>query len=187
MNQDNSSDKLWSRFLSPRIDDPNLLLADAGMAQIVAPTLQVFWLGLNQAPPPSWLRPIGGSMARGSLLAPTLIHGAALAICWILGALAARSYESEAFTPSTTEHDGNNYTPILLRTIQAGCFSTGLLVLSTQLDLLAEFQRYVQPGESEEIDFRLLTALVEVINDVFFEAVTMISWRLFVARQNAPP
>jgi hypothetical protein len=52
--------------------------------------------------------------------------------------------------------------------------------------LLLEYNgRFVQPGESPEIDLRLLTATVEVINDVFFEAVCLVSWRLFLARQTA--
>ena len=130
-------------------------------------------------------------VGHSSLVAPTLIHGASLAICWVLGALAARAYERDALQPAIkdTNDPKNNsrvdYTQVLVRVLQAGCFSTGLLILATQLDLLGEFHRWVQPGETEEIDFRLLTALVEVLNDIVFEAVTLVSWRLFLAKQNA--
>ena len=65
----------------------------------------------------------------------------------------------------------------------AQSFAIGLLILATQIDLFIEYKRYVQVGESDEIDFRLLVALVEVINDVVFEAVTIASWRLFLAYQ----
>ncbi|GKY93889.1 hypothetical protein MPSEU_000355800 [Mayamaea pseudoterrestris] len=194
-NHDNATksfDTFFNRFIAPQLDDPFLPLADVGVAQIVAPSLQVFWLTVNHAPTPSWLTPIvfgSGSLyssnMRGSLLAPTLIHGAALALCWILGALAAKAYEADALRPLAAANGKMSYNTVFMRTIQAGCFGTGLLILATQLDLLLEFHRWVQPGESDEIDLRLLTALVELINDVFFEAVTLISWRLFVAKQNA--
>lgn len=179
---------LIKRFISPRIDDPFLPCVDASIAQIVAPTLQIYWLSVNQAPSPTWLRPIGSALftGRGSLVAPTLIHGAALATCWILGALAARAYEKDAIIGASSEADDGKttYNRVLLRVFQAGAFSTGILILSTQLDLFLEFKRFVQPGESDDIDFRLLTALIELLNDVFFEAVTIVTWRLFLARQN---
>jgi hypothetical protein len=44
---------------------------------------------------------------------------------------------------------------------------------------------FVQPGDSPEIDLRILTGAVEVINDVFFEALCLVTWRLFLARQTA--
>ena len=120
-----SSSSIFQRFLNPRIDDPGLLLSDALLAQIVAPTLQIYWLLLVNAPSPSWLHPISGGVgsggsggnnlfatassslydafsSRGSLLAPTLVHGAGLAVCWLAGALAAKMFEREAFTLQQT-------------------------------------------------------------------------------------
>jgi hypothetical protein len=95
---------ILDRFLSPKIDDPGLPLTDVLLAQIVAPSLQTFWIFAAHAPSPSWLRPLSSYFGeapelapRGSLLAPTLIHGAGLAVCWLAGALAARMYEREAF------------------------------------------------------------------------------------------
>jgi hypothetical protein len=67
------------------------------------------------------------------------------------------------------------------RLIQAGAFATGILIVSTQLDLLLEFKRYVQYGESEETDLRILVATVELINDVVFEALVLGSWRVIHA------
>lgn len=102
-----TSHSIFQRFLSPTIDDPGLPLTDALLAQIVAPSLQIFWVFLVHAPSPSWLRPLSSYFGeapelapRGSLLAPTLIHGAGLAVCWLAGALAARMYEKEAFSLS---------------------------------------------------------------------------------------
>jgi len=181
--QKQGDDGLLSRFTDPVIDDPGLPLADTLVAQIVAPSLQVFWLSLVHAPSPTWLRPIFDNslwQVRGSLVAPTLIHGAGLAFCWLAGALAAQAYRREAIDPTV---DG--YGTVLFRIAQAGAFATGLLILGTQIDLLVEFGRYVQPGESEEIDLRLLSAVVELINDVIFEASCITSSRLFLAFMTA--
>lgn len=188
-NNENNEDTILNRFVSPRIDDAGLPVADALTAQIVAPTFQVVWLTVNHAPIPTWLAAIYNNQngllynvpAQGALLVPTLIHGAGLAGCWLMGALAAKAYDSEAFNVS-----GNRgYGTVVKRIFQAGAFATGVLILGTQLDLFLEFGRYVQLGESEEIDIRLLSATVEVINDVFFEALVLSSWRLYRASLTA--
>jgi hypothetical protein len=193
MSQDPKNDKdddetgslISKRFLAPRIDDIGLPIADALTAQIVAPSFQVFWLGLSHSPLPTWLRPVSNQLfataTRGSLVAPTLIHGAGLAVCWIAGALAARGFESDSFNVS----GGRGYGTVATRIVQAGAFATGLLILTTQADLFLEYGRWVQPGESEEIDLRLLTAIVELINDVVFEAFTLGGWRLYRASLTA--
>jgi hypothetical protein len=181
---DEAGSLISKRFLAPRIDDVGLPLADALVAQIVAPSFQVFWLGLNHSPLPTWLRPLSNQLfatSRGSLVAPTLIHGAGLAVCWIAGALAARGFESDSFNVS----GGRGYGTVVTRIVQAGAFAVGILILTTQADLLFEYGRYVQPGESEEIDLRLLTATVELINDVVFEALTLGGWRLYRASLTA--
>ena len=207
---DDANNGIFSRFLNPRIDDPALPLSDALVAQIIAPSLEVAWLALNRAPSPTWLQPIVPKslivpkFSRGSLLAPALIHGAALAVCWLAGALAARAYERDALIWPIDEGDGGSsssqrddpYKNSLqtspsnrprgapLAVLQAGAFATGLLILGTQLDLFLEFgNRYVQLGESPETDFRIQVAVVELVNDVVFEAVTMVSWRLYLAAQ----
>lgn len=181
-NDSNSSPA--DRFISPRIDDVGLPLADALVAQIVAPSFQVFWLAVSRSPLPTWLQPISSSLwgtARGSLVAPTLIHGAGLACCWVAGALAAKAFESDAFNVS----GGRGYSTVITRIIKAGAFATGMLIFSTQVDLLFEFGRYVQLGESEDTDLRILTAAVEVVNDIFFEAVALSSWRIYRASLTA--
>jgi hypothetical protein len=182
---DNDNEKsVLSRFTSPIIDDPGLPLADSLLSQIVAPTMQITWLSIVHAPIPSWLysstsstngmlfAPTTGS---GLLIVPTLIHGAGLTLCWVLGSLAARNYESDAFNIS----GGRGYTVPLIRLVQSGSFAIGLLIIATQFDLLLEYGRYVQVGESDEIDFRILKAIVEVINDVVFEAGVLSVWRIY--------
>ena len=186
------------RFLSPRLDDPFLPLVDASMAQIVAPFIQICWLRVFQYSDPSWLRPmftssvnVLGATQRGALLAPALIHGAALASCWLVGALAAKAYEQEAIAPREVSAIDTNksvdYTNVLVRVCQAGAFATGVLLLSTQFDLFLDFHgTIVQLGDSPESDVRILLALSEVIQDIVFEAITLITWRLYLATNQTP-
>jgi hypothetical protein len=180
--QDDDGEPFWRRFTNPILDDPYLPLSDVATAQIVAPTLQVFWISLVHAPSPTWLRPVFDNgflyQTRGSLMAPTLVHGAGLACCWLLGALSSRAYESMAFNPTI---DGGGYGSIVGTLFKAGAFATGILIFSTQMDLLIEFGRFVQPGESGDTDLRLLTAIVEVLNDIVFEAGALVYFRLYLA------
>lgn len=173
------------RFLRPRIDDRGLVLADALVAQVVAPTAEIAWLSLAGAPRPSWLRPLflSSSFGPGGVLAPTLVHGADLALCWTAGALAAEAYERGAFDVSSSS--GGDYGVVVSRVLRAGAFATGLLVLSTQARLFFElgFVRFGEGGEA--VDLRLLTTAAELVNDVFFEAVVLTSWRLYRASLTA--
>jgi hypothetical protein len=178
---EDTSKSILDRIIYPRIDDRGLPLSDAFVAQIIGPSLQVFWLTAVAAPRPTWLVPIFDKaffQFRGAFLVPTLVHGAGLACCWLLGVLVARGYEEDAIDPTI---DG--YSTVLWRIFQAGCFATGCLILSTQIDLLLEYGRYVQPGESPEIDARILAAEVEVLNDIFFEILALLPMRLYLAYQ----
>ena len=198
-NDDDASGGILRRFLSPRIDDPGLPLTDVLLAQVVAPTLQIYYVALTRGPNPSWLVPVSSYLGeapelapRGSLLAPALIHGAGLAVCWLAGALAARSWKREAFTVGPAEEGGSTgllgrYGGVLSRLFQAGAFASGVLILSTQADLLLEFGRYVQYGESDSTDLRLAVATVEVASDIFWEAVVIGTWRIVHANFMSTP
>ena len=194
---------VFRRFTDPVIDDPGLPLTDVLVAQVIAPSLQIAWLGAAHAPQPTWLQPIVdpqvllyGTATTGTLVAPTLIHGAALATCWIGGALAARAYERASISPvrrrkrppsAAAEASADtvwDYSAVIQAILRAGAFATGLLLLATQTDLFLEYHgRWIQLGESEETDFRLLVGAVELMNDVVFEAVTLTAWRLVLAYQ----
>lgn len=177
------SGSILDRFISPRIDDIGLPLADALVAQIVAPSFQVFFIGLTQSPIPTWLRPGTQTLfaTRGSLLAPTLIHGAGLACCWTLGALAARAFEAEAFNVS----GGRGYSEVVARTLKAGAFATGVLIIATQVNLTNELGGYVRLGESDVTDIRIFTAFDELLKDILFEASTLFGWRIYRASLTA--
>jgi hypothetical protein len=189
---------LIRRFTYPVIDDPGLLLSDVLVAQVIGPSLQIAWISIQHAPRPSWLMPFFDTAVlytkQGSYVAPALVHGAALASCWITGALASRAYERESISPVPMQRQDTlvdeqpklewDYSNVVLAIIKSGAFASGLLILATQIDLLLEFGRFVQLGESEDIDFRLIVASVEVINDIVFEALTLTAWRLFLAYQS---
>ena len=181
---DEDDDGVLSRFVAPRIDDIGLPIADAMVAQVVAPSFQILAISLTRTPIPMWLRPGTDVLfpTRGSLLAPTLIHGAGLACCWVLGALAARAFESEAFDVS----GGKGYGEPISRTLKAGAFATGMLILATQIDLQQEFGGYfVQFGDSDATDIRIAQALDDVLKDILFEASTLFGWRMYRASLTA--
>lgn len=189
--EDETDFNILDRFTSPKIDDAGLPLADSLLSQIVAPTMQITFLSIAHAPIPSWLYSTtsansgmlfaSSAPTSGLLIVPTLIHGAGLTVCWIMGCLAAKNFESDAFNVS----GGRGYKTVILRLVQSGSFAVGILIFATQIDLLLEYGRYVQPGESEAIDFRLLNAIVEVINDIVFEAGVLSAWRIYRASLTA--
>mgnify|MGYP007080210327 CR=1 FL=1 len=164
---------LFDRFANPKIDDPWLPLTEAGIAQVVAPTFQLFWLAALQSPFPSWAAPLYDptfAPPRGAFLAPTLVHGAGLACCWLAGCLAAEAYAKDAYEGTIKE--------VVVSTLKAGAFSSGLLILATQYDLYRDMGGYYQLGFSPETDIQILRHTVELINDIVFEAVVLLIWRI---------
>jgi hypothetical protein len=168
-------ESILNRFTDPKIEDPVLPLTETGLTQIVAPTLELFWLRLNNSPFPSWATPLYDYTftPRGALLAPTLVHGAGLACAWLLGCLAAKAYEKEAF-------DGDLPT-VVSATLKAGAFAIGIWILGTQFDIYREMG-YVQAGDSPDGDLRIYRALVEGIDDAFFQSIVLVPWRIFRSR-----
>jgi hypothetical protein len=226
-NQDNSNNQvpnrysIIQRFIEPIIDDSALPISDALTAQIIAPGLQLGWLVLVNGPRPTWCTPFvlsatsntlftSNTAGTGSLIVPTLLHGAALAICWLVGALAAQAYKRSAISPtlkprSNDKHSTVNdmdrkdetyywdYRTVLWTLVQAGSFASGLLVLCTQIDVWTEYGgQYIEYLMStkditqyDELQFRTLVASAEVVNDIFFEALTIGTWRLYLAYQTS--
>jgi hypothetical protein len=120
------------RFTEARIDDKGLPIADALVVTTVPVFVATCVLALG-VPRPSWLVPAPWIPKWRSLpyLAPALSHGAKLSCAWIPGALAAKAYEREAYDGSVNE--------AVWRTVKAGCFAIGILILATQIQLNVEF------------------------------------------------
>ena len=167
--------KYISRFSSPVVADAGLPYADA--LTCCSLTLLLAIGGLRGFyPRPSWLEPLGnpGASLRGlPYILPALSHGAALAACWLLGALAAGAYEPEAFNGRWQEALG--------RTLRAGAFATGVLLLSTQFvtALNLEAAGIDQYTPSLALDMVLNQVAGEVASDVFVQALGLTGFRMF--------
>jgi len=172
------------RFTEARIDDKGLPIADALVVTTVPVFVATCVLALG-VPRPSWLVPAPWIPKWRSLpfLAPALSHGAKLSCAWIPGALAAKAYEREAYDGSVKEAVG--------RTVKAGCFAIGILILATQIQLNVEFAARGAPppqlGDSPETDLVLNGVASELIADAAFEAVGLIAWRIIRCTTDIPP
>lgn len=172
------------RFTEARIDDKGLPIADALVVTTVPVFVATCVLALG-VPRPSWLVPAPWIPKWRSLpfLAPALSHGAKLSCAWIPGALAAKAYEREAYDGSVKEAVG--------RTVKAGCFAIGILILATQIQLNVEFAARGAPppqlGDSPETDLVLNGVASELIADAVFEAVGLIAWRIIRCTTDIPP
>lgn len=166
-----------SRFISPVIDDPGLPYAD--MLVVMSGTLVLSILILSSALPvplPGWLTPLPGMEGLRGLpyILPAIEHGSGLALCWLLGAVAARAFESEAYSSSL----GN----AIKRTWSAGAFAIGILLMSTQLGtfiVMTIDQQSPFLGDSIEADMRLVAIANEVILDCFVQAIGLTLFRIY--------
>ena len=171
-----------ARFMAPRIDDPGLPYADSLVC--VCGSIFIAQLALlGVLPYPTWLEPLNipGLTWRGlPYILPALSHGAGLASCWVLGALAAKAFERGAYMESWQE--------ALSRTWRGGAFATGMLVLSTQLvTAVALSERgidYTVP--STEADYEVIRRGFEVICDIAVQAVGLTAFRLYRWRDAQP-
>lgn len=74
---------IFRRFQYPKIDDEGLIIADALVAGIISPGIEVFLSVASGGPLPHWVEPSGG------LVTSVLVRGATLAACFVAGAFAA--------------------------------------------------------------------------------------------------
>ena len=167
-----------ARFAAPRIDDPGLPYADALVCVSGSIFIaQVALLGF--LPRPTWLEPSSFLPAwRGiQYILPALSHGAGLAGCWTLGALAAQAFERGAFTGTWQE--------AFARTWKGGAFATGILLLATQLStFIALTERGLDPttaglGVDPAADYEVIRRGFEVICDIAVQCVGLTAFRLY--------
>ncbi|KAJ1458153.1 hypothetical protein M885DRAFT_514275 [Pelagophyceae sp. CCMP2097] len=166
---------LEDRFVSPKIDDQGLIIADFLVAGVVAPGLEAIVFTVLGLPSPLWAARFG----RGKLVLPVLARGLSLGACWLGGALAAKLYAREAYDFPPPDGAEDRYAVTMRRTLQAGSFAVALLVVSTQLDTTLSFGwPPPQLGDSEATDAILLRILDDLLRDVATEAVVLLSWRV---------
>jgi len=193
-------EEMRARFLAPRIDDPGLPYADSLVC--IGGALFIAQWALSPAvppgikiPPPSWLAPMAlpaGIDWRGiPYILPALGHGAGLALCWVLGALAAAAFEAEAYT--------GTWQTALSRTWRAGAFAIGVLIFSTQLSLYVSLSSqgldpYTVPTTSgidsaAPADMEILSTAFELIVDCAVQGVYLTLFRLYrwADAQGPPP
>jgi hypothetical protein len=163
------------RFTAPTVDDPGLPYADALTS--ISATLLVAGLSLSGLiPPVTWLQPAEWMPAWRALpyIPPALVHGTQLATCWTLGALAANAYERAAFCADL----GTS----ISRTLRAGAFATGMLLLGTQIHTYLELSAVgLEPflGASREVDVILINIANSVVIDVLAQASSLTAFRIY--------
>ena len=165
-----------SRFTSPVIDDPGLPYADSLVC--ICGSLFVSSVALKGLlPRPSWLVPFlpaGVEGIRGlPYIVPAWTHGAGLALCWTLGALAASAFERGAYMGTLPE--------AIARCWKAGAFAVGVLLLSTQASTFVSLaSQGIDPlGPSPQADEMVLTNAFEIICDVAVQAAGLTAFRIF--------
>ena len=160
------------RFVAPTIDDPGLPYAD--VLVVTCGTLFVASVVIaGGLPRPSWLVPLQLVPQWRALpyVLPTLSHGASLAACWLLGALAAEAFEKGAYM--------GTWRDAVARTWRGGAFAIGVLIFGTQLVTSARLAAGGVPIPSYMADLLLTSTTNEVIVDCAVSAVGLTLFRLF--------
>ncbi len=167
-----------SRFAAPRIDDPGLPYADSLVC--ICGSLFLASLGLTGIlPRQTWLEPLAIAPAWRGLpyIVPACSHGAGLAACWILGALAAEAFERGAYMGTWQE--------AFSRTWKGGAFAAGMLLLSTQVAVfVALTQRGLDPstaglGIDPVADYEVIRRGFEVLCDIAVQCVGLTAFRIY--------
>ena len=162
-------EQLRQRFTQPVIDDPGLPYADCLVTLSTTMAIAYFVLATGN-PRPSWLIPQPGVPQIRAIpyILPTIAHGSQLAFCWLLGALAASAFQRDAFCSSLLE--------TISRTLRAGAFASGVLILGTQL-VAYDIVGNVELSAAANIKLNSLASEVSV--DIISQAIALILFRIF--------
>ena len=173
------------KFAAPRIDDPGLPYADALVC--ICGSIFLASLGLTGIlPQQTWLQPLTIVPAWRGLpyIVPACSHGAGLAACWILGALAAEAFERGAYLGTWQE--------AFSRTWKGGAFAAGILLLSTQVStFVALTERGLDPstaglGIDPAADLEVIRRGFEATCDIAVQCVGLTAFRIYRWRDAQP-
>jgi hypothetical protein len=157
---------MWDRFTVPVIIvDPYLPSTDAMVAQIIAPTLQIAWLAVRAAPRPSWC----------STSLWTLVH--------------CTNPSGNTQQQQREEQQQYEQQPVRFSYNDFVCSQGGKLCVwvthtgDSNWFVVGVWWTRSAIGRIGIQWFRLLVADTELINDILFVAMTIITWRLYLAKQ----
>ena len=180
--------RMKKRFQPKKVKDRGLPIADALV--LTSATVLVALVSLSQHKAPSWLnaeylREVPRILPNLPALVGSVVHGSKLSAVWVLGALAAEAYETEAYDADFAE--------AMKRTVKAGCFAVGLLILVEQNEMRQTLEHVIgMPaseyvvGENREADLLINSKTSELFVDCASCAVAMLSWRIIRWNSSVP-
>ena len=180
--------RMKKRFQSKKVKDRGLPIADALV--LTSATVLVALVSLSQHKAPSWLnaeylREVPRILPNLPALVGSVVHGSKLSAVWVLGALAAEAYETEAYDA--------DFAAAMKRTVKAGCFAVGLLILVEQNEMRQALEHVIgMPaseyvvGENREADLLINSKTSELFVDCASCAVAMLSWRIIRWNSSVP-
>ena len=180
--------RMKKRFQSKKVKDRGLPIADA--LDLTSATVLVALVSLSQHKAPSWLnaeylREVPRILPNLPALVGSVVHGSKVSAVWVLGALAAEAYETEAYDADFAE--------AMKRTVKAGCFAVGLLILVEQNEMRQALEHVIgMPaseyvvGENREADLLINSKTSELFVDCASCAVAMLSWRIIRWNSSVP-
>ena len=180
--------RMKKRFQSKKVKDRGLPIADALV--LTSATVLVALVSLSQHKAPSWLsaeylREVPRILPNLPALVGSVVHGSKLSAVWVLGALAAEAYETEAYDADFAE--------AVKRTVKAGCFAVGLLILVEQNEMRQALEHVIGMPASEyivggnrEADLLINSKTSELFVDCASCAVAMLSWRIIRWNSSVP-
>ena len=180
--------RMKKRFQPKKVKDRGLPIADALV--LTSATVLVALVSLSQHKAPSWLnaeylREVPRILPNLPALVGSVVHGSKLSAVWVLGALAAEAYETEAYDADFAE--------AVKRTVKAGCFAVGLLILVEQNEMRQALEHVIgMPaseyvvGENREADLLINSKTSELFVDCASCAVAMLSWRIIRWNSSVP-
>ena len=180
--------RMKKRFQPKKVKDRGLPIADALV--LTSATVLVALVSLSQHKAPSWLnaeylREVPRILPNLPALVGSVVHGSKVSAVWVLGALAAEAYETEAYDADFAE--------AMKRTVKAGCFAVGLLILVEQNEMRQALEHVIgMPaseyvvGENREADLLINSKTSELFVDCASCAVAMLSWRIIRWNSSVP-